>query len=349
MSETVWSLATKEVESQNEKRKDEKLLGEERTVLFVGPKQSGKTSLLLKFLEKNEERAKPSVALEYTFARRPKSFSLEKDIVHLWELAGGTFLSDLTDAIITPESLTGFSVVLALDLSQPQLVWVTLEHFLIELKKKIERLMNSDPDTKRTMEKSINDRRMGFAKGFDASSMFPVPLLIVGTKFDLFVNMESVEKKMIGRALRFVAHTYAAHVLFVSEKVPATLRYFKVFMNNLAFGAPMQKVIAIDESKPIAISAGNDDLMAISMPTTSDSNAMNRGDGFHVHSWDEWKKGFCDFFPQKAQETDQNSEDPAKDAKYKEQLIDDLKKQKFAEIENLRRKQAKRDAGNVAR
>merc|ERR1712004_921236 len=196
MTETVWSLATKEVEAQNEKRREEKLMGEERTVPFVGTKQSGKTTLLLKFLEKNEERAKPSVALEYTFARRPKSFSLEKDIVHLWELAGGTFLTDLTDAIITPDSIPGLSVVLTLDISQPHLIWVTLDHFLVELKRKIDRVTSANSDVKRLVDKANSDRTLGFAKNFDASSMFPVPLLIVGTKFDKFVGMESVEKKM---------------------------------------------------------------------------------------------------------------------------------------------------------
>ena len=335
----MWSLACDEVQAQNQKKREEKLLGEDRSVLFVGAKQSGKTSLLLKFREKNEERPKPSVALEYTFARRPKSFSLEKDVVNLWELAGGTFLSDLTEAIITPETVTGLSVVLTLDLSQPQTIWFTMEHFIVELKQQIEKALAANADVKRSVDRNNSDRKQGFANGFDSSSMFPVPLLIIGTKFDLFVNLDSVEKKMIGRALRFVAHTYAAHVLFVSEKVPATLRNFKVFMNNMAFGAPMQKVVSIDESKPVAVSAGNDDMMAIGIPS-SDSNSLNRGD---VHSWEDWKKSFCDFFPQKSQDSGQSTEDPAKDPKFKEQIIDDLKKQKFAEIESLRRKEAKRD------
>ena len=103
--------------------------------------------------------------------------------------------------------------------------------------------------------------------------------------------------------------------------------------------------MAIDESKPIAISAGHDDSLAIGAPTTVQASpgAMN------VYTWDDWKKHFCEFFPQKNSSSDQSSEqDPAQNPMYREPVIDDLKKQKFAEIESLRRKQMKKDASQTA-
>ena len=233
--ETVWSLATKEVQTQNDRKKEEKLLSEERTMLITGGKQAGKTSLLLKFLEKNEERVKASVALEYTFARRQRTNSLEKDIVNLWELAGGTNLTDLSDAVITSENLPGLSIVVVIDLSQPQILWVTLEQLLNDTKEKIDKVVSNNKDLKSILEKSRHERIQTFAKNFDHSNIFPVPLLIVGSKYDLYANLDSVEKKMIARTLRFVAHYYAAHLVFVSERVASTLRYFKAFFNSLAF------------------------------------------------------------------------------------------------------------------
>ena len=243
--ETVWSLATKEVEAQNERKKEERLLSEERTMIVSGTKQAGKTSLLLKFLEKNEERVKPSVALEYTFARRQRMNSLEKDIVHLWELAGGTNLTDLTDAVITADNLPGLSLVIIIDLSQPGTLWVTLEKLLNDTKEKIDKLTGSNKELRNVLEKSKNERIQTFAKNFDHSNIFPIPLLIVGSKYDLYANLDSVEKKMIARTLRFVAHYYAAHLVFVSERVASTLRYFKAFFNSLAFNTGIIHVMSL--------------------------------------------------------------------------------------------------------
>ena len=97
----------------------------------------------------------------------------------------------------------------------------------------------------------------------------------------------------------------------------------------------MQKVISFDENKPIVISAGNDDSLAIGGPLTPDGSVIK-----DVYSWTDWKKHFCTFFAQKSLDPDQNktTDDPGLDPKYKESVIDQLKKQKFMEIENLRRK-----------
>ncbi len=43
---------------------------------------------------------------------------------------------------------------------------------------------------------------------------FPVPLVILGGKYDQFQNMESENKKVICKALRFLAHNYGATLQF---------------------------------------------------------------------------------------------------------------------------------------
>ena len=96
----------------------------------------------------------------------------------------------------------------------------------------------------------------------------------------------------------------------------------------------MQKVISFEESKPIVISAGNDDSLAIGGPLTPDGSVIR-----DVYTWNDWKKHFCTFFAQKNLDSEQKiTDDPGLDPKYKEPMIDQLKKQKFMEIENLRRK-----------
>ena len=51
-------------------------------------------------LYKIEEIPKPTVALEYCFGRRSNQSGSSKDIVHIWELAGGLKLNELLGDII---------------------------------------------------------------------------------------------------------------------------------------------------------------------------------------------------------------------------------------------------------
>ena len=51
------------------------------------------------------EAPKPTQALEYTYGRRAHQNNMGKDIVHLWELGGGTFLTDMLDSVLTKDSI----------------------------------------------------------------------------------------------------------------------------------------------------------------------------------------------------------------------------------------------------
>jgi len=46
-----------------------------------------------------------------------------------------------------------------------------------------------------------------------------VPLVIVGTKFDLFQEFDPEKKKVIVKSLRFLAHTYGASLIVSSQVI----------------------------------------------------------------------------------------------------------------------------------
>jgi dynein light intermediate chain 2 len=75
----------------------------ETTLLFVGNCNSGKTSLILKFLERDEV-PKPTIGLDYTFGRRSKASNV-KQIANIWEVGGRTLLTDLISLPITTETI----------------------------------------------------------------------------------------------------------------------------------------------------------------------------------------------------------------------------------------------------
>jgi len=46
-----------------------------------------------------------------------------------------------------------------------------------------------------------------------------VPLVIVGTKFDLFQEFDPEKKKVIVKSLRFLAHTYGASLIVSAQAI----------------------------------------------------------------------------------------------------------------------------------
>ena len=52
----------------------------------------------------------------------------------------------------------------------------------------------------------------------DLLDPLPIPLIILGSKFDLFQNMDPEKRKMVTRTLRFIAHTNGAS-LYVCHNI----------------------------------------------------------------------------------------------------------------------------------
>uniref|UniRef100_A0A2I3N4C2 Dynein cytoplasmic 2 light intermediate chain 1 n=2 Tax=Cercopithecinae TaxID=9528 RepID=A0A2I3N4C2_PAPAN len=104
-SETLWEIAKAEVEKRgiNGSEGDGAEIGE-KSVFFIGSKNGGKTTIILRCLDRDEP-PKPTLALEYTYGRRAKGHNTPKDIAHFWELGGGTSLLDLISVPITSDTL----------------------------------------------------------------------------------------------------------------------------------------------------------------------------------------------------------------------------------------------------
>eukprot|EP00911_Craspedida_sp_UC1_P001356 UC1_evm1s1022 len=180
---------------------------EERTLLVLGSKRGGKTSLILRFLDRGRDVPKPTTALEYTYGRKSRSVVGaagvgKKDVAHIWELGGGTQLSRLVETPITAQGLRTLAVVLCVDLSAPEQLWRTVVPLLSAVRKRIDKLL-SDLDARKS-RLPAHLRARAWKKFGDSHPdkaflrPLPVPLLIVGTKYDLFRNARGPqERKMI--------------------------------------------------------------------------------------------------------------------------------------------------------
>uniref|UniRef100_A0A672L3Z1 Cytoplasmic dynein 2 light intermediate chain 1 n=1 Tax=Sinocyclocheilus grahami TaxID=75366 RepID=A0A672L3Z1_SINGR len=330
-SDTLWDIAAAEVCSR-ESRTDEED-AEEDAHRELSSSWAAKTTILLRFLDR-DEAAKPTLALEYTFGRRARGHNMPKDIAQLWELGGGISLSDLVQIPITADNVSSLSVVLVLDVSKPNALWETMEILLDSARSQVEKVCASLQKTgeprsgktrvPRVLHKDYPDREL--------ISPFPVPLLIVGSKFDIF----QVKSHVI--QLRFIAHFYGASLILTSSKSEATMSKSRSFVNQLAFGTERPKSVSTDPSKPLAIPAGFDSLNQIGPAVTSD---VDIGTLHAKNPLDLWKKVFERVFPHENTNECKELKDPAKDPQYSEPLIDSIRAQKDQELEQYKREQAK--------
>lgn len=300
----------------------------------MGSKAGGKTSILLKCLDR-DEASKPTLALEYTFGRRARGHSTPKDIAHLWELGGGTSLSDLVQ-IPTPASVGSLSVVLVLDLSKPNTLWATMEKLLQAARAQVEKVSSrkqqaaKQQTTLRLLPKDYPDREM--------ISPFPLPLLIIGSKYDIFQELESEKRKVVCKTLRFIAHHHAASLVFTSIKSVSLMSRTKSFFSHLAFGLDRGKTVSLDPAKPLVVPAGSDSFSQIGSPPMTEVDITT----LHAKNpMDLWKKVYERIFPQESTSEQKEVSDPARDPQYAEPQLDAMRAQKDQELEQLRRNAAK--------
>ncbi|XP_061693186.1 cytoplasmic dynein 2 light intermediate chain 1 [Syngnathoides biaculeatus] len=346
-TDKLWDLAAAEVQSrENGGGEDAGGGGEaagERSVFLIGSKQGGKTSILFRCLDRDEP-AKPTLALEYTFGRRGTGHNTPKDIAHLWELGGGTSLSDLMQIPITPASVRSLSVILVVDLSAPCALWATAETLLRAAQAHVERAASRARQGDRS--RAAAKRSPAFApralpKDFpdrELISAFPVPLLIIGSKYDLFQELPSDKRKVVCKTLRFVAHYHAASLVFSSIRSESLMSKTKSFFSQLAFNVDAGKTVSFDSSKPLIIPAGSDSFSQIGSPPTTDVDITS------LHARDPkdlWKKVYERIFPPENTSEKKEVKDPAKDPQYSEPQIDAMRAQKDQELEEYKKNAAK--------
>uniref|UniRef100_A0A8C5HAF4 Cytoplasmic dynein 2 light intermediate chain 1 n=1 Tax=Gouania willdenowi TaxID=441366 RepID=A0A8C5HAF4_GOUWI len=326
-TDTLWEQAAAEVRGREGESRgaDGGESVSERTVFLMG----SKAGVRLQLFRYVDEPSKPTLALEYTFGRRARGHNTPKDIAHLWELGGGTSLSDLVQIPITPDSVSYVSIILVLDLSKPNALWGTMEKLLNAAHTQLEEVQHAGktksgakPQTNalssaRVLPKDYPDREL--------ISPFPVPLLIIGSKYDVFQEFDSDKKRVVSKTLRFVAHYYAASLLFTSIKSESLMSKTKSFFSHLAFGVDKGKTVSCDSSKPLVIPAGSDSFSQIGSPPAMDLDITS----LHAKNpKDLWRKVYEHVFPQESTSEQRELKDPASDPQYSEPQIDAMRAQK---------------------
>nr|XP_002128888.1 cytoplasmic dynein 2 light intermediate chain 1-like isoform X1 [Ciona intestinalis] len=341
MSKNVWDAAAAEVQLMQSGGGNSL----EKFILFVGGKSSGKTTAILKFLSR-DEAPRPTTALEYTFARRANNLQ-DKMTGHIWELGGGVNLIKLMDVSLTVDTIHSMTVILVLDLSNPSELWYTAENLLKAARARIDATLSQMSKQKAGLQQKFLKEaweRLGGKDRPDAHVINPflVPLVIIGSKFDKFQEMEPEQKKVITQCIRYLALSNGASAIFMSSKIEATVKGLRHIMNVAAFGGPLNKTPVIDNKRPLYVPAGIDSLDGIGSPPLKSSDI---GRVSSRNPTEVWKSAFCGHFPQentgsKLQASLQD--DPAKDKQFKEPRIDELRAQKDRELEAFKKQEGQK-------
>lgn len=94
---------------------------------------------------------------------------------------------------------------------------------------------------------------------------FHFPVVIVGTKYDVFGSHESEKLKWMCRALRYFAHINSCDLVMTSNKEKGFVE-LKAIMNTHVFSGTRSPKLQFDHSNAVCVLSGSDKLTKIGEP-----------------------------------------------------------------------------------
>ncbi|XP_035724834.1 cytoplasmic dynein 2 light intermediate chain 1-like isoform X1 [Vespa mandarinia] len=293
----------------------------ERSIIIVGSKSVGKTTMVNRFLEK-DEKPKPTIAMEYSFGRKAGK-SLVKNIVHVWEI--GYVSSSLISAAMSGSALTHSphhtTLLMMLDLSKPEVLWITFEDILSAVRSALKMSHNS-----KLINEMIEYRTRERKSVENMTDHLPLKTFIIGGKYDEFQDFDLDKKEVIGKTLRAIAHSLGAGLHYYSCKEKILLRKTKDLLSHVGFGAVLAEGKFTSYDKPLIISPGADSFTSIDLQLPYSKPSM---------ILDTIKQTFVVRVPQITRNDESTLEDPSNDPNFNEPIIDKLKVQREEEISIL--------------
>jgi GTPase SAR1 family protein len=251
----------------------------ETTVLFVGDSGCGKTTLINSFLKANSSKQpKPTYALDYAFARKKNSSGSGqgKSVAHIWELGGDIKEPGLLDVPISARNIKTLSIVICCDLSKPHNILMSLRQWIKLVREVISRKTaehnTAHPESPFEMDEA---RIAQYAAHPDERivSLSKVPVYVVATKYDIFKDMGSVERRAASQILRFACHYYGATLATTSSNDAGLRENFKVFINGVCFRTGIKQCHDVHHERPLHITCGKDTFESILLGSRSPDGA----------------------------------------------------------------------------
>mmetsp|Transcript_35365 Transcript_35365/g.94789 ORF Transcript_35365/g.94789 Transcript_35365/m.94789 type:complete len:203 (-) Transcript_35365:183-791(-) len=162
-----------------------------------------------------------------------------------------------------------------------------------------------------------------------------IPLLIIANKYDIYKDMESVQKKTISQALRFVAHSNGATLLTVGARDKASQNNLRMQLTQLLFRTSSSKKVELtNHDKPMAVPAGVDSFDNILKIPPKGTDVADFVGPRSVNSDANvtWARVMEDMFGPKRSLDDVEGEEKKEDEVFLEPAVDDMRSQRDAAL-----------------
>ncbi|EGZ07422.1 hypothetical protein PHYSODRAFT_527996 [Phytophthora sojae] len=323
--------------------------------LIVGPRGSGKTSLTANFRNSSKaEEIKPTTALDYVFVRlrtagRPA-------VAHMWELASTKCVHEMIKVPLGPERILNGALVIVLDLSAPGDVvpalvkWLTTLYTVVQ---EVLKVKEKNPVEKFAVDALKQEAMARYGSAHpdkDEVTPLPLPVLVMGNKYETFRDEDSIKRKGVTQAVRYLSHMYGASVLFTSMKDKNLVNQFRSVMKGFAFRAMARGTSKeVDPAKPLFVPAGADLFEDIGIPKSAGWRQDRFGKDQHEEKARQWIKVASEYYPPSADDlltSKEQSEQDDKDGEespnqFPEPNIDRARQQKREELRRYRDNQRK--------
>lgn len=282
----------------------------------------GKSTLINNFLDRNEP-VRPTMALEYSFARRSPSSGQtnQKLVCNIWELGSLANSAQLIDVPIKTHGLENFSAIIMLNLGEPEELLNDLESALQGLKQSFINIY-SEKELEIFKQKILEKDSSKDHPDINKLDVMPCNIVIVGGMYDKFENLDPEVRKHVVRFLRSISHTLGAALVFYSSKKSSLAKTLRDVMSNLSFGSPQNPIRSYqsDYNEPVLIGNFIDSWEKIGvLPSNSERIAIT----------------FNSQIQQNKTKENKELDDPAKDSNFREPTIDDLRAIKDEELFRL--------------
>lgn len=235
------------------------------SLVFVGDLGCGKSTLIQTFLKPSAAKdTKPTIALEYNFARKTTNNS--KSVANIWEIGGDLVEPKLMEIGITVRNLPTAVVVIVCDLSRPH----NLARSLLQAIGHVRTIAkNRAAELQATNVNLLNEVREKLAAPYkghpDEARVRPldITVCIVANKHDLFKSLPSADRRNVMQVLRFVAHFFGAHLITASSAEAGQREAYRGLITALAFNSAIKPVCELNPDKLVYITKGADSYQKI--------------------------------------------------------------------------------------
>ncbi|XP_053596009.1 cytoplasmic dynein 2 light intermediate chain 1, partial [Microplitis demolitor] len=233
-------------------------------LIIIGDKGVGKTTMIYKFLEKDEV-PKPTITLDYSFGRKANK-NLSRDLIHIWEVghltasiinAGLVGASTQLQSKITTKPKTEPTFIIMLNLMATNTIWLSLETCLNAAWAAI-KIYYDDTAIEQMKHQRLKELEAAASGNVDGKFInpFPLKLSIIGGQYDKFKKLDFVTKQTIGRILRGIAYNLGADLQYYSSKEGALIRKMKELMSYYGFNHQRSKECIYDYNHALLIPSG---------------------------------------------------------------------------------------------